>query len=76
MLQPMQHLFLFSRRALAQPLREGFEEVSVDTAYKTLRADYLINCDQATESAALGALGTDARGASFDASQVPAHQHR
>jgi 2-polyprenyl-3-methyl-5-hydroxy-6-metoxy-1,4-benzoquinol methylase len=44
MLQPMQHLFLFSRRALARTLQtEGFEDVSVDTAYKTLSADYLIN---------------------------------
>jgi 2-polyprenyl-3-methyl-5-hydroxy-6-metoxy-1,4-benzoquinol methylase len=44
MLQPMQHLFLFSRRALAAALRaEGFTDVTVDTAYKTLSIDYLIN---------------------------------
>lgn len=44
MLQPMQHLHLFSRRALAQTLRAaGFEDVRVDTAYKILSADYLIN---------------------------------
>jgi len=44
MLQPMQHLFLFSRRALASALRaEGFQEVSVDTAYKTINVEYLIN---------------------------------
>ena len=44
MLQPMQHLFLFSRQALARALRaEGFEDVSVDTAYKTLSVEYLIN---------------------------------
>jgi 2-polyprenyl-3-methyl-5-hydroxy-6-metoxy-1,4-benzoquinol methylase len=44
MLQPMQHLFLFSRRALAAVLRaEGFDEVRVDTAYKTINVEYLIN---------------------------------
>jgi 2-polyprenyl-3-methyl-5-hydroxy-6-metoxy-1,4-benzoquinol methylase len=44
MLQPMQHLFLFSRQALATMLRtEGFVEVSVDTAYKTINVEYLIN---------------------------------
>jgi 2-polyprenyl-3-methyl-5-hydroxy-6-metoxy-1,4-benzoquinol methylase len=43
MLQPMQHLFLFSRRALMRALQaEGFEEVRVDTAYKTLSVDYLL----------------------------------
>ena len=37
MLQPMQHLFLFSRQALERALRaEGFEDINVDTAYKTL----------------------------------------
>jgi 2-polyprenyl-3-methyl-5-hydroxy-6-metoxy-1,4-benzoquinol methylase len=44
MLQPMQHLHLFSRQALEQALRsEGFDEVRVDTAYKTLSIEYLIN---------------------------------
>jgi 2-polyprenyl-3-methyl-5-hydroxy-6-metoxy-1,4-benzoquinol methylase len=44
MLQPMQHLSLFSRRALATALRdEGFEKVSIRTGYKTLSVDYLIN---------------------------------
>jgi len=44
MLQPMQHLFLFSRQALTTALQaEGFEDVSVDTAFKTLSVDYLIN---------------------------------
>lgn len=44
MLQPMQHLFLFSRQALATMLRtEGFVDVSVDTAYKTINVEYLIN---------------------------------
>jgi hypothetical protein len=44
MLQPMQHLFLFSRRALATMLRtEGFVDVSVDTAYKTINVEYLID---------------------------------
>lgn len=43
MLQPMQHLFLFSQRALLRALQdEGFGEISVDTAYKTLSADYLL----------------------------------
>jgi 2-polyprenyl-3-methyl-5-hydroxy-6-metoxy-1,4-benzoquinol methylase len=44
MLQPMQHLFLFSRCALATVLRaEGFDEISVDTAYKTVNVQYLIH---------------------------------
>jgi 2-polyprenyl-3-methyl-5-hydroxy-6-metoxy-1,4-benzoquinol methylase len=44
MLQPMQHLFLFSRRALDRALRaEGFADVFVETAYKTLSIEYLIN---------------------------------
>ncbi len=44
MLQPMQHLSLFSRKALAGALRaEGFEVVSVTTCYKTLSVDYLVN---------------------------------
>jgi 2-polyprenyl-3-methyl-5-hydroxy-6-metoxy-1,4-benzoquinol methylase len=42
-LQPMQHLFLFSRRALSQALQaEGFDRVEVRTCYKTLSAEYLI----------------------------------
>jgi SAM-dependent methyltransferase len=44
MLQPMQHLFLFSRRALAGALRaEGFDDVRTATGYKTLSLDYLID---------------------------------
>jgi SAM-dependent methyltransferase len=44
MLQPMQHLHLFSRRALRQVLEaSGFADVRVETAYKVLSADYLIN---------------------------------
>jgi 2-polyprenyl-3-methyl-5-hydroxy-6-metoxy-1,4-benzoquinol methylase len=44
MLQPMQHLHLFSREALERALRsEGFDDVRVDTAYKTLSIEYLIN---------------------------------
>ena len=44
MLQPMQHLFLFSRQALERALTaEGFEDIHVDTAYKTLSLEYLIN---------------------------------
>jgi 2-polyprenyl-3-methyl-5-hydroxy-6-metoxy-1,4-benzoquinol methylase len=44
MLQPMQHLSLFSRKALAGALRaEGFETVRVETCYKTLSVDYLMN---------------------------------
>jgi 2-polyprenyl-3-methyl-5-hydroxy-6-metoxy-1,4-benzoquinol methylase len=59
MLQPMQHLFLFSRRALASALRaEGFEEVSVDTAYKTLSVDYLFNQIKPLNPLLSGALGT------------------
>jgi hypothetical protein len=44
MLQPMQHLYLFSHRAMTQALTsQGFEAVDVRPAYKTLRADYLID---------------------------------
>jgi 2-polyprenyl-3-methyl-5-hydroxy-6-metoxy-1,4-benzoquinol methylase len=44
MLQPMQHLSLFSRKALAGAVRaEGFEVVSIETCYKTLSVDYLVN---------------------------------
>ena len=44
MLQPMQHLFLFSRQALERALAaEGFEDIHVGTAYKTLSLEYLIN---------------------------------
>ena len=44
MLQPMQHLSLFSRKALESALRaEGFERVRIATGYKTLTVDYLVN---------------------------------
>jgi len=44
MLQPMQHLFLFSRSALDRALRtEGFDQVEVETAYKTVSIEYLID---------------------------------
>jgi 2-polyprenyl-3-methyl-5-hydroxy-6-metoxy-1,4-benzoquinol methylase len=44
MLQPMQHLFLFSRQAIERALAaEGFHDIHVDTAYKTLSLEYLIN---------------------------------
>jgi SAM-dependent methyltransferase len=44
MLQPMQHLSLFSNRSLERALKsEGFADVTVRTAYKTLSVDYLIN---------------------------------
>jgi len=44
MLQPMQHLPLFSRQALRTALAsEGFRDINVETAYKTLSPDYLIN---------------------------------
>ena len=44
MLQPMQHLSLFSNRSLERALRSaGFGEITVRTAYKTLSIDYLIN---------------------------------
>ena len=44
MLQPMQHLFLFSRQAMERALAaEGFENIRVETAYKTLSIEYLIN---------------------------------
>lgn len=59
MLQPMQHLFLFSRRALASALRaEGFQEVSVDTAYKTINVEYLINQIKALNPLLSVTLGT------------------
>jgi SAM-dependent methyltransferase len=44
MLQPMQHLSLFSRRSLERALQaEGFRDVTIRTAYKTLSVDYLID---------------------------------
>jgi len=44
MLQPMQHLTIFSRRSLALALEAaGFQVDLVDTAHKTLSYDYLIN---------------------------------
>ena len=44
MLQPMQHLFLFSSAAMERALAaEGFENIRVETAYKTLSIEYLIN---------------------------------
>jgi 2-polyprenyl-3-methyl-5-hydroxy-6-metoxy-1,4-benzoquinol methylase len=44
MLQPMQHLFLFSSEAMERALAaEGFENIRVETAYKTLSIEYLIN---------------------------------
>lgn len=59
MLQPMQHLFLFSRRALVSALRaEGFGEVTVDTAYKTLSVGYLINQIRPLNPLLAGALDT------------------
>jgi 2-polyprenyl-3-methyl-5-hydroxy-6-metoxy-1,4-benzoquinol methylase len=58
MLQPMQHLFLFSRRALATALRaEGFDEVSVETAYKTINVGYLINQIKPLNPLLSGTLG-------------------
>ncbi len=62
MLQPMQHLNLFSRRALAAALHaEGFADVTVDTAYKTLRVDYLINQIKPLNPRLSGMLETLAR---------------
>jgi 2-polyprenyl-3-methyl-5-hydroxy-6-metoxy-1,4-benzoquinol methylase len=44
MLQPMQHLTLFSRRALDTAVQaQGFSTVTLRTCYKTLSVDYLIN---------------------------------
>lgn len=44
MLQPMQHLSLFSRRSLELALRaEGFTTVMLEACYKTLSIDYLID---------------------------------
>ncbi len=55
MLQPMQHLFLFSRRSLEQALRaEGFSTVTLGTCFKTLRLDYLINQVRAAQSLSVG----------------------
>ena len=62
MLQPMQHLSLFSRRALAGALRaEGFEGVSVRTCYKTLSVDYLINQIRSLNPVLSRILGTVTR---------------
>jgi 2-polyprenyl-3-methyl-5-hydroxy-6-metoxy-1,4-benzoquinol methylase len=44
MLQPMQHLHLFSRRGLVEVMRaERFEDVHAGTAYKTLSVEYLVD---------------------------------
>jgi 2-polyprenyl-3-methyl-5-hydroxy-6-metoxy-1,4-benzoquinol methylase len=44
MLQPMQHLHLFSGRALTQCLKAaGFTRVSINTAYKTLSLEYVVD---------------------------------
>jgi SAM-dependent methyltransferase len=44
MLQPMQHLHLFSRRGLVEVIRsEQFEDVRAGTAYKTLSVEYLLD---------------------------------
>jgi 2-polyprenyl-3-methyl-5-hydroxy-6-metoxy-1,4-benzoquinol methylase len=57
MLQPMQHLFLFSRRALITALQaEGFEEVTAETAYKTLSVDYLLGQIRSLNPLLCGAL--------------------
>jgi 2-polyprenyl-3-methyl-5-hydroxy-6-metoxy-1,4-benzoquinol methylase len=62
MLQPMQHLFLFSRQALATVLQaEGFGDVTVSTAYKTLRIDYLINQIKPLNPVLSGVLDTLSR---------------
>jgi 2-polyprenyl-3-methyl-5-hydroxy-6-metoxy-1,4-benzoquinol methylase len=59
MLQPMQHLSLFSRKALAGALRaEGFEAISVGTCYKTLTVDYLVNQIRPLNPVLSGVLGT------------------
>jgi 2-polyprenyl-3-methyl-5-hydroxy-6-metoxy-1,4-benzoquinol methylase len=43
MLQPMQHLHLFSRKSLVAALQsEGFVNIRAEIAYKTLSADYLL----------------------------------
>jgi 2-polyprenyl-3-methyl-5-hydroxy-6-metoxy-1,4-benzoquinol methylase len=44
MLQPMQHLSIFSRRSLRTALEQsGFTDVRMGTAYKTLSAAYLVD---------------------------------
>lgn len=44
MLQPLQHLHLFSARALTRSLEgAGFTDVSVTSAYKTLSFEYLLD---------------------------------
>ena len=43
MLQPLQHTFLFSRRALQRALLQaGFSTVTMSTAKKTMTLDYLM----------------------------------
>jgi 2-polyprenyl-3-methyl-5-hydroxy-6-metoxy-1,4-benzoquinol methylase len=64
MLQPMQHLHLFSRQAMAQALRsEGFDDVRVETAYKTLSMEYLINQIRSLNPVLSKMLGTMSRAA-------------
>lgn len=62
MLQPMQHLFLFSRGSFATLLQsEGFADVAIRTAYKTLSPDYLIDQIQSLNPVLSKTLGTLAR---------------
>jgi len=62
MLQPMQHLFLFSRQALERLLRaEGFEHIQVETAYKTLSLEYLVDQIKPLNPVLSGVLDTVTR---------------
>ena len=70
---------LFSRRALAAALRaEGFADVTVDTAYKTLSVDYLINQIKPLNPRALRNARRRWRASCPHRvlRTIPAHQHR
>jgi cyclopropane fatty-acyl-phospholipid synthase-like methyltransferase len=62
MLQPMQHLHLFSARALAHSLEAaGFSDVTVTTAYKTLSFGYLLDQISTLNPLLASGLGTMGR---------------
>jgi 2-polyprenyl-3-methyl-5-hydroxy-6-metoxy-1,4-benzoquinol methylase len=62
MLQPMQHLTIFSRRALAQALSvTGFRDITIGAASKVISAEYLVGQLKTLSPAVHGVLRTASR---------------
>jgi 2-polyprenyl-3-methyl-5-hydroxy-6-metoxy-1,4-benzoquinol methylase len=62
MLQPMQHLTIFSRRAVEWALGEtGFGQVAVETAYKVVSGEYLLGQVRTVSPAVHAVVGIAAR---------------